>query len=136
MNITAKELGMKNSRLLNPDGYDAEGQYTTAEDLLLLSKAAVENELIKRVCGAYRSNAYLADGNGVTWYNTNKMLNPNDAFYRPEATGLKTGSTKAAGSCIIVSFTRSGREYIAAVLEATSDTQRYRTAAALIDSIS
>ena len=133
MNAAAKEIGMTDSHFINPDGYDAEGQYTTAADLLLLAKAAVKNELIKHVCSQYRSAAYLADGGGVTWYNTNRMLNPNDAFYRPEVTGLKTGSTAAAGSCVIITFTRAGREYIAIVLGAPSDEERYKTAGILID---
>ncbi len=133
MNAAAKEIGMTDSRFINPDGYDADGQYTTAEDLLLLAKAAIGNALIKRVCGEYRSIAYLADGGGVTWYNTNRMLNPNDAFYHPDVTGLKTGSTKAAGSCIIVTFTRAGKEYVAMVLDAPSDTERYKTVEKLMD---
>ena len=135
MNQTAAQLGMRSSRLLNPDGYDADGQYTTAEDLLMLAKAALGFPTIRKICGKYRIEAYLADGKGVTWYNTNRMLNPNDAFYHSAVTGLKTGSTAAAGNCIIVSFNRAGREMIAVILGAVSDDERYRSAEALMQAL-
>jgi D-alanyl-D-alanine carboxypeptidase (penicillin-binding protein 5/6) len=132
MNQTAAQLGMRGSRFQNPDGYDAEGQYATAQDLLLLAKAALGNPTIRAICGKHRIEAYLADGNGVTWYNTNRMLDPKDAFYHPEVTGLKTGSTTAAGNCIIVSFTHDGREMIAVILGAPSDKDRYEAVEALM----
>ena len=132
MNQTAAQLGMRSSRLLNPDGYDADGQYTTAEDLLMLAKAALGFPTIRKICGKYRIEAYLADGKGVTWYNTNRMLNPNDEFYHPEVTGMKTGSTSAAGNCIIVSFDHAGKEMIAVILGAPSDEARYEAAEALM----
>ena len=135
MNQTAKAIGMKNSHFLNPDGYDADGQYSTAEDLLLLAKTALEYSAIRTICGKYRIEAYLANGKGVTWYNTNRMLNPSDAFYHSEVTGLKTGSTSAAGTCIIVSFNRAGREMIAVILGAVSDDERYRSAEALMQAL-
>ena len=75
---------------------------------------------------------WRADGKGVTWYNTNRMLNPNDEFYHPEVTGMKTGSTSAAGNCIIVSFDHAGKEMIAVILGAPSDEARYEAAEALM----
>ena len=135
MNQTVDAIGMQNSHFLNPDGYDADGQYSTAEDLLLLAKTALEDSTIRTICGKYRIEAYLANGKGVTWYNTNRMLDPNDAFYHSAVTGLKTGSTAAAGNCIIVSFNRAGREMIAVILGAVSDDERYRSAEALMQAL-
>ena len=63
------------------------------------------------------------------------MLNPSDAFYHSAVTGLKTGSTAAAGNCIIVSFNRAGREMIAVILGAVSDDERYRSAEALMQAL-
>ena len=136
MNQTAKAIGMKNSHFLNPDGYDADGQYSTAEDLLLLAKTALEYSAIRTICGKYRIEAYLANGKGVTWYKTNRMLNPNDAFYHSAVTGLKTGSTAVAGNCIIVSFNHAGSEMIAVILGAASDGERYKSVEALMDALS
>ena len=135
MNQTADAIGMQNSHFLNPDGYDADGQYSTAEDLLLLAKTALEDSTIRTICGKYRIEAYLANGKGVTWYNTNRMLNPNDAFYHSVVTGLKTGSTAAAGNCIIVSFNHAGREMIAVILGAASDEERYKSVEELINAL-
>ena len=135
MNRTAARLGMQNSRFVNPDGYDADGQYTTAEDLLLLAKATLGYPTIRKICAGYCNTAYLASGGAVTWYNTNRMLNPDDVFYRPTVTGLKTGSTDAAGCCVIVSFLHGDRLMIAVVLEAPSDADRYEAVAALMDAL-
>lgn len=136
MNQIAAGLGMTGSRFVNPDGYDAAGQYSTAEELLLLAKNALTFPLIRSICGKYRIDASLADGDRVVWYNTNRMLDPDDVFYHPEVFGLKTGSTDDAGKCLIAVFTHAGEEMIAVVLGAPTDADRYGSVEALMDALS
>lgn len=136
MNKTATEMGMKNSKFINPDGYDEKGQYTTVEDLLLLAKEAKKNDYISSVCSEYRSEAYLADETGVVWYNTNRFLNPSDEKYNPLIDGLKTGSTDSAGCCLISTFTYHKNEYYIVLCGAKDDETRYNDTMLLMDVIS
>ncbi|MBR0510278.1 MAG: hypothetical protein IJJ85_09180 [Clostridia bacterium] len=135
MNLKAKELGMTHSRFVNPDGYDAAGQYTTAEDILLLAIAASNNPTVMRICGTYRLTAYLANGTDLTFYNTNRLLNPKDKYYSPLVNGLKTGSTPDAGLCITVTFSKNGRQYIAVVLGAATDDARYTSVHTMMNAV-
>lgn len=135
MNQLAQELGMKDSHFNSPDGYDAEGQYITAADLVILAKAALKNELIMQGCGARTVEAQLTNGQTVSWSNSNQMLNPGSMYYRSEVTGLKTGMTSTAGCNIIVTFKRGGKDYIAVVLGASSADARYSSAITLMDMV-
>lgn len=93
MNDKVKSLGCKNTVFCTPDGYDAEGQQTTARDLLIISKAAYENEIIRTSVGKYQSQS---------WTNSNALINPDSRYYDERVTGLKTGSTADAGYCVTV----------------------------------
>lgn len=133
MNQTAKELGMKDTYVTTPDGYDAQGQYTTARDLLTLSRAALQNELIAKICAKSTVSYTLANGTKVTWNSTNRYLNPSDTFYDQRVYGLKGGYTDDAGVCLIATARQTGRDYIVIVLGVESFTERYDMATLLLN---
>ncbi len=132
MNQTAKELGMNDTYVTTPDGYDAEGQYTTARDLLTLSRAALQNELIAGIC-AKSTVSYTIRGVNVTWNSTNRYLNPADKFYDKRFYGLKGGYTDDAGVCLIAPGRQTGRDYIGIVMGVESFTDRYDMATLLLN---
>ena len=134
MNQTAKELGMFHTNVRNPDGYDTWNQYTTARDLLTLTRAVFQNELIVSICGKYRETVTLADGTEIEWYSTNRFLNPSDRFYDARVTGLKSGFTYAAGCCLITTCIQMGQRYIIVVMGSETFEGRFEDTAYLINS--
>ena len=111
MNQTARELGMKNSSFVNPNGLDAKGHYSTARDMALLACAAMENETLARIV----STRSVTIG-GRTMKNHNKLLS-----YMSGCIGLKTGYTKAAGRTLVSCAERNGQRLIAVTLQDGND---------------
>ncbi len=126
MNAQARLLGMTGTHFANPDGIDAEGHYTTMEDLVIITKAVMENELIMKYAGISQADVVFASGETVSWMNSNLLLHEDSAYYTEAAVGLKTGSTQNAGACLISLFRQGEGDYlIVGVLGSTGDTERY-----------
>ena len=115
MNRQAKEMGMTGTNFVNPDGYHRNNHYTTFADMAILAEAVLENETIMNY--ASESHAEVTFENGVTkqWKNTNYLVDPTSEFYCPIATGLKTGQTPSAGSCLLSAFATDGRSLVIGV---------------------
>lgn len=115
MNARAQELGMTNTRFLNSHGLDFRewgSPYTTAHDLALVTRTAMQHEPFRRIVAA---RAHTAQGvlGSYPLRNINSFL----AAYRG-ATGTKTGWTRRAGATIAATATRNGRSLIAVALGA------------------
>ncbi len=125
MNERAKELSMKNTVFKNCNGLDEEGHVTTAYDVALMSAELMKHEKIFDYTTIWLDTLR----NGETQIvNTNKLLKSYDGI-----TGLKTGTTGDAGSCISATATRNGMSLCAVVLGATTGTERFKDAAQLLD---
>lgn len=133
MNRQAEALGMKGSHFENPDGYHAEGHYSCPEDLALIGKLALENEIIARYVRCRSDSVRFVSGETCTWRNTNRLLNPESEYYCPAALGLKTGYTRQAGQCLLAAFDTGDRILIAGIFGAESKTSRYETAVKLME---
>ena len=125
MNEKAKTLGMKETVFKNCNGLDEEGHITSAYDVALMSRELIKHEDIFNYTSIWLD--YLRGGE-TQIVNTNKLLRTYDGI-----TGLKTGTTGDAGSCISATAERNGLSLIAVVLGAGSGTERFRDAAALLD---
>lgn len=126
MTEMAISLGAKHTSFKNPHGLPAEGHYTTAEDLALISCAAMKNETFRTIVAAKSHTATeLVSGEKRVWKNKNKMLN----FY-DGASGVKTGYTKEAGRCLVSSAEKDGMRLVCVVL---SSPQMYERSAELLD---
>lgn len=126
MNNRAKELGMADTCFLNPTGLPAEGHVTSAYDIALMSR-----ELILKHPDLRRFTTIWMDtirSGSFSLSNTNKLIR----FY-DGATGLKTGSTDAAGYCISATAERGGMELIAVVLGGETSQQRFEDAKTLLN---
>ncbi len=111
MNDKARQLGMKNSHFVNPNGLDAPGHYSTARDLAVLASYAMENPIFARTVST----------KSVT-LGTRVMQNHNKLLWRLEgADGVKTGYTQAAGRILVSSAVRQGRRLIAVTINAPDD---------------
>lgn len=139
MNETAASFGCTGTHFVNANGLHDENHYTTARDLAILSRIAMQNEDFRAIVSAPeyklpKDNIYRARSiiNGNNFVAESKDENKKNRYY-PDSTGIKTGTTSAAGNCLVASASRDGVSLIAVVLGATSDTSRYEDAIKLMD---
>ena len=125
MNSRAETLGMSDTVFMNCNGLDEEGHVTSAYDVALMSRELIKHERIFDYTSIWLD--YLRGGK-TQIVNTNKLLRTYDGI-----TGLKTGTTGNAGSCITATAERNGLSLIAVVLGADNGKERFRDAAALLD---
>ena len=107
MTVRAKQLGMTNSRFVNPNGLPDARQITTARDIFILSQATIRN--FPQYYSYYQQQQFVF-GNQVL-PNHNHLLRT-----MPGVDGIKTGFTNAAGFTLAASAVRDGRRLIAVVL--------------------
>jgi D-alanyl-D-alanine carboxypeptidase (penicillin-binding protein 5/6) len=123
MNRQAKELGMESTHFENPHGLPAEGHQTTARDLARLAFVATKQPLFSKIVSTRQHGATLDSLTGyrrnIVWRNTNQLLR------REGYDGIKTGTTGAAGACLVSRSERDGRRLIVVVLGAASTESRY-----------
>lgn len=120
MNLMAAQMGLEHTRFANPHGLDAEGQYASANDLVRLARAALDYPVFVEIVRT--SRARIA-GRDLT--NTNELL-----VSYPAADGIKTGTTDAAGECLVASISRRGHRLVAVVM---GSRDRYADARALLN---
>lgn len=126
MNAKARQLGAQNSHFVNPHGLTAQDHYTTAYDLALITRYALRNETFSSIVSLRQTPlTYESLDRGVVLHNTNRLLR-----MLPEADGVKTGTTSAAGPCLIASATREDQKLVAVVL---NDGNRWGDSAQLLD---
>src|SRR3990170_1507432 len=110
MNETAQRLGAKDSSFLNPHGLPLKGHYTTAKDLALITRAAMQNPKFREIVGT-RIRPWNGEGWKGTLVNHNRLMGD----YK-SAIGVKTGYTVEAGQCLVAAARRGGATYLAVVL--------------------
>lgn len=126
MNEQARRLGMINSQFKNPDGIDATGHYSTVKDLITLSTAVLDSQLIMESASTAKLEITLLSGETITWLNSNYLLHEESDYYTPNCIGLKTGSTQNAGKCVITLFRQDDGSYLLiGVLGSSTDEQRF-----------
>jgi serine-type D-Ala-D-Ala carboxypeptidase (penicillin-binding protein 5/6) len=115
MNQKAASLGMRNSNFINPNGLPAVGQYSTARDMAIAARAAYRSPLIRSFTATKAFDFRYNDGRTRRIENTNRLLKT-----LPYCDGLKTGTTNAAGRCLVASGSLNGRSVIVVVLKSTT----------------
>lgn len=125
MNTRAKELGMKDTVFKNCNGLDEEGHLSSAYDVALMSAELIKHTKVFDYTSIWLD--FLRDGK-TQIVNTNKLLKSYNGI-----TGLKTGTTDDAGSCISATAKRDGLSLIAVVLGSDSGTDRFKDASILLD---
>ena len=126
MNQRAAELGMADTVFKNACGLPAEGHVTSAHDIALMSQELMlHHPDIRKYTTVWMDT--LREG-ASSLVNTNKLVR----FYEG-TTGLKTGSTNAAGYCISATAERDGMELIAVILNGKTSAQRFQDAQTLLN---
>ncbi|WP_297209064.1 D-alanyl-D-alanine carboxypeptidase family protein [uncultured Flavonifractor sp.] len=126
MNQRAAQLGMADTCFVNCTGLPAAGHLTSAYDIALMSRELILNHPSIRDYTTIWMDS-LRDGQ-FQLANTNKLIR----FYEG-ATGLKTGSTDAAGYCLSATAERDGMELIAVILKAPTSDARTAAASSLLN---
>lgn len=111
MNDKARNLGLKNTHFVNPNGLDHPDHYSTARDLAVLAAYAMENPIFQKTVSAKTvriGDRVLKNHNKLLW-----LLEGTD--------GVKTGFTKAAGRILVSSAQRNGRRLVAVTIHAPDD---------------
>lgn len=121
MNQKAAELGLSDTHFVNPHGLHDENHYTTARDLSIMTRKAMENETFCSIVECAHIYLDPTEMSEKRYYiNTNNLVSryryPN--YFYDYATGVKTGSTTEAGSCLVSSAEKDGRSVISVVLKA------------------
>ncbi len=122
MNKTAKDLGMKNTNFVNTHGYHDDKHYTTPRDMVKITEKAMENDIFAEIVSLQRVE--IAPTNkcpDARVYVTRNMLIFRGApieYKYSYATGVKTGRTSKAGSCLVASASRNGMNLISVCFKA------------------
>lgn len=112
MNEQAKELNLQNTHFANPHGLDADGHYTSAYDLAIITAEALKNDTFKEIVSTKNIRVTGSKENEPRFLsNKNKLLKTLEG-----CTGVKTGFTDNAGRCFVCSCTRDGMTLISVVL--------------------
>lgn len=129
MNAKAKELGMSNTNFVNTHGYHNDNHYTTARDLAVLCRYAMQNEMFRHVVGTAQYE--IAPTNKYEEVrplsNNNALINPNKGWthhYSP-AKGIKTGHTSVAGACLTAYAEKDNMKLISVTMKAPSSPESF-----------
>ena len=125
MNLQACLLGCKDTNFCNSNGLPAEGHYSSAYDLALMTRAAMQNETFAAIVQKQQYMVHWQDGRQLLVRNTNRLLRE-----YPGAIGVKTGTTNEAVQCLIAVAEKAGKRVIVVVLKSKN---RFYDAVALLD---
>lgn len=141
MNERARRLGAMHSNFKNPSGLTDNEHYTTAYDLYLIFHEALKQPLFREIIGTHSYTANYKNKDGLSaaqtwtvgnWYQKGDMEAPDGVT----VLGGKTGTTKAAGYCLIMAEQDDfGKEYISVVLKSDSRNALYENMTNIITKI-
>lgn len=117
MNKKAEEIGCKNTHFCNPSGIHDDNHYTTAYDMALIGKYAYTFDTIREIA---QKTEYelpsLPDGKERKFKTTNTLITHKNQYFYENATGLKTGYTDKAKSCIVATAKKDDVELMCVIL--------------------
>lgn len=131
MNEEAQRIGATNCHFMNPNGLTEEGHYVTAYDLYLIFQEALKYNLFNEIIQTSSYSTVYMDGNGaeksIEIENSNLYLRGvYDMPSNVTVVGGKTGTTNAAGHCLILlSRSSSGTPYISVIMKDDSREKLY-----------
>lgn len=119
MNRKAQELGCENTHFMNPHGYHDSQHYTSAWDLYLITKAALEHPMFMTLCDASSHTVPATNSSGERQLlNTNFLIRSGRDYYNPDVHGVKTGSHSQAGNCLVTTAQHASMDLLCVVLGA------------------
>jgi len=111
MTRSAAALGATNSHFTNPNGLHDPNHYTTAHDLALIARAAMQQPFFREIVSTVYYTWNPPKGTAYQLRNHNRLLR-----HFIDCNGVKTGYTRAAQQVLVSSALRNGHEVISVVL--------------------
>ena len=124
MNKTAQDLGCKNTHYENPHGLHASNHYTTAKDLSIITRKALTYEDFREISSTATYTVPATNMSAPRKLKTTNYLISTDTvadYFYPDAIGIKTGYTSAAGRCVISRASDGNLNLLAIVLNADTE---------------
>lgn len=128
MNEKAAYLGMTNTHFANPNGMPNFENYSSASDLIRLSRYCMRDSSFAQIVGTKEKDIPLTDGRHMPCRNTNVLLTTYEGCI-----GIKTGFTRQAGNCLASAVTRGGITLYLVLLNSRSMSSRFTESAILLD---
>ena len=128
MNQKAKEMGLENTHFENPAGLDVRGHHSSARDLAEITRQAMEYPEFREIVAKTRitiTTENPAENREIPLDTTNLLIAEGSGYGYGAATGVKTGTSPAAGPCLISSAQNGDESYIAVLLGAAEDLYRF-----------
>ena len=141
MNEEAAAIGATNSHFVNPNGLTAENHYVTAYDMYLIFNEALRYEKVNEIIQMTSYDTVFTDRNGnektVSYNSTNQYLSGDaKAPDHVNVVGGKTGTTSAAGNCLILlARDAAGNPYIGVIMRSSERTVLYDEMTDMLDEI-
>lgn len=129
MNQKAAELGCANTNFVNPHGLHDENHYTSAHDMALIMKAALENEDFVRISGTDKYTMRATNKDEELTYMTNHhyMIGPYKGitqYLDDSVIAGKTGGTTAAKNTLVTAAERGGMTLIVVTMRTQGTSER------------
>jgi len=130
MNAKIEELGMKDTHFVTPHGLHDSEHYTTAYDMSILVRYAMQNGDLMAIVG--RPTYDIPETNTTearTLTTTNRFISPKSKykdFNWDVVTGMKTGYTSKAGGCLVTTASDNGTNLICIIMGDRSGGQEDR----------
>ncbi len=124
MNERAAQLGMANTQFVDCSGLDDSG-YSSARDVAVMARQLMTHPAIETFTTIWMDTLR---GGQSQLVNTNKLVR-----HYQGATGLKTGTTAAAGHCLAATARRGDTAFVAVVLGCDTTAHRFDGARAMLD---
>lgn len=123
MNEKAKSLGATNTNFVNPNGLHNDNHYTTAHDLAMIARGAMQNPLFRQVVSTYHYEIPATNKQEARPYitNGNKLISPYSKYKYPYAIGIKTGYTTKSEHVLVAGAKKNDMELIAVVMDDDKD---------------
>lgn len=127
MNEKAAELGMTGTHFVNPNGLHDDDHYTTARDMAVLMRQAIQNE---NFCKILQTMSYQIPETAQTpeiryLSNSNRLMKESESAYYEPCMGGKTGYTSKARNTFVCYARKDGRTVVAAVMHSPLSGTRF-----------
>lgn len=121
MNAKAVEIGCTNTNFTNATGLYDENQYSTASDLLKITRYALTVPRFEEIATAQSYTPTIRDTENHTsgdwyWSNSNTMMAEKSSYYYEGSLGIKTGNLEQAGRNLIMKCSKNGRSFLVILL--------------------
>ena len=133
MNQRAAEIGCTNTHFANAHGLHDSNHYSTAYDLALITKTAMQSEAFREIAASTATTIYVKERGNITLTPRNYLLLKTSKYYYEECIGVKTGYHSKAGKCFVGAAEKEGALLISVALNSASDDEKFLDTIHLFD---